>query len=280
MSRTSTERRGQHPVRLGAALLLMLTLLAPPMAQSATSPAANVERASSHPMRYHVALPTGWVAGRAWPVVMVIPDASRDFEGNLQRFVAARGDRPFILVAPEVLSCGGAGSRLPERYSYTRAEWDSLTPAGDHDFDDAGIGAVLADVHARWGGEAKAFLTGWEAGGHTVWAQAFRRPERWLAVAPVTPNYQKRGLTDGTFSIAPERSKLPIREFDCGAPTGDGALALKSVQQQSRQAFADATAHGFAAPQRVVVPNVDHGPLPEIVLGWFSTLMKPARAGR
>jgi GNAT superfamily N-acetyltransferase len=231
-------------------------------------------------MRFHLALPAGWVTGRVWPVVMVIPDASRDFAGNLQRFVAARGDRPFILVAPEVLSCGGAGSRLPERYSYTRAEWDSLSPADDHSFDDAGIAAVLADVHGKWGGDAKAYLTGWEAGGHTVWAQAFRRPERWHAVAPVTPNYQRRGLTDATFSTASERAKLPIHEFDCGAPTGDGALALKSVQQQSRQAFADARAHGFAPPERVVVPKVDHGPLPEPVLAWFSTLMKQARAGR
>ena len=28
-----------------------------------------------------------------------------------------------------------------------------------------------------------AFLTGWEAGGHTVWALALRHPDRWRGVA-------------------------------------------------------------------------------------------------
>jgi hypothetical protein len=52
-------------------------------------------------MRYHLALPAGWTRERTWPVVVVIPDAGREFVPNLQAFVTARGDRPFILVAPE-----------------------------------------------------------------------------------------------------------------------------------------------------------------------------------
>src|SRR5512134_1290620 len=178
---------------------------------AAPRPAAvSLQRAAAHPMRYHLALPAGWTREKAWPVVIVIPDATRDFAGVLQAFVAARGDRPFILVAPEVMSCGGARSRTRDHYSYSPAEWDSISAGDDFAFDDAGLAAVLADVQERWRGEPKAFLTGWEAGGHTVWAQAFRRPERWRAVAPVSPNYQGRGIDSATFSRASERTSLPI----------------------------------------------------------------------
>ena len=156
--------------------------------------AVTVHRASTHPMRYHLSLPTGWSATREWPVLVVIPDAGRGFAANLQAFVAARGDRPYVLVAPEVLSCGGARSRTLDHYTYARAVWDSLQGHDDFAFDDAGVTAVLADVRRQCHGEATAFLSGWEAGGHTVWALTFRHPERWRGVAPVTTNYQRRAL--------------------------------------------------------------------------------------
>jgi dienelactone hydrolase len=266
-------------LRPGPSLLHMLahsgSRFAPGAADAAAAPAVTLHRASTHPMRYHLALPAGWVAGRSWPVVVVVPAADREFAANLDRFVAARGDRAFILVAPEVLTCGGAGSRTLEHYTYTPSEWDSLANGDDYAFDEAGLAAVLADVHRGWGGEPKAFLTGWEAGGHTVWAQAFRHPERWSAVAPVTPNYQRRGLGDKDFSTAPERSKLPIHVFRCGAPSGDAAALVTHIDQQTRQAAADARAHGFAAVTVEVVPGVDHGPLPGVVLAWFDSLARP-----
>jgi hypothetical protein len=225
-------------------------------------------------MRYHLALPAGWTRGRTWPVVVVVPDAGRDFAGNLQAFVAVRGDRPFLLVAPEVMSCGGARSRTANRYSYSPAEWDSIAAGDDFAFDDAGLAAVLADVRERWRGEAKAFLTGWEAGGHTVWAQTLRRPERWRGVAPVSTNYQRRGLDSTTFSRAPGRATLPIRVFRCGAPTGTAVEAIRFCDQQTARAVADARAHGFAPLPVRVVPGADHGPLPGPVLAWFETLLR------
>ena len=226
-------------------------------------------------MRYHVALPHGWSAGRAWPVLVAIPDAGREFEGNLARFVAVRGDRPYILVAPEVLSCGGARSRTRDHYTYTAAEWDSLEGGDDFAFEDEGLAAVLADVHRLWGGESRAFLTGWEAGGHTVWAQAFRHPERWRGVAPVTTNYQQRGVTASTWSSAPERKDLPIQPLRCGAPAGDGAIqAMTFAEQQTARALSDARAHGFAPRPVRVVPGADHGPLAEAVLAWCDSLRR------
>src|SRR4029077_7964926 len=158
-----------------------------------------------------------------------------------------------ILVAPEVLSSGGARSRTADRYAYTPAEWDSLQHVDDFAFEDAGLAAVLADVQHQWHGEPKAFLTGWEAGGHTVWAQAFRRPERWRGVVPVTTNYQRRGLDSATFSRAPERASLPIQPLRCGAPSGDMAQFAASLDQQVEHALEDGRAHGFhPRPVRVV----------------------------
>jgi len=245
---------------------------------AAAAPTITAHQATTHPMRYFVALPDGWTAGRTWPVVVVIADAHRDFADNLKRFVDARGARPFLLVAPEVVTCGGTSGQTSPPHSYTEAEWAQARAPKDHDFDDAGLVAVLADVHAKWGGETRAYLTGWEAGGHTVWAQALRRPERWLAVAPVTPNYQGRGLTPDTFSRAPERATLPIQTFMCGAPRGEIAGFMPQLRQQVDRALADARAHGFAPEPPRDVPDADHGPLPGAVLAWFESLESARKA--
>ena len=254
---------------------LTACLAFPVLALAASVPGpggVSVHRAASHPMRYHLSLPSGWSASAEWPVLVVIPDAGRDFSANLEKFVIARGDRPYILVAPEVLSCGGARSRTADHYSFSRAEWDSLQGGDDFAFEDAGLKSVLADVRRNWRGEPKAFLTGWEAGGHTVWALALRRPEWWRGVAPVTSNYQRRGLDSMSFSRAPERAALPIQPFLCGAPTGEAVRLIPNAVQQTALAVADAREHGFRPGAAVEVPNRDHGPLPEAVLTWCDSL--------
>jgi len=259
---------------LAARALVIACVIAAVVAHAADTP-ITAHRATTHPMRYHVALPNGWAAGRTWPVLVAIPDASRDFAGNLAQFVRARADRPYILVAPEVLSCGGARTRTVDRYTYPPAVWDSLQHGDDFAFEDAGLAAVLADVHRQWGGEPRAFLTGWEAGGHTVWAQAFRHPERWRGVATVTPNYQRRGVTAESFSRARERTTLPIQPFRCGAPTGEDAeLATKFVIDQTALALREGREHGFQPRPVRVVPGADHGPLPEVVFAWCDSLRR------
>src|SRR5262249_26725109 len=97
----------------------------------AAPPVITVHTANPHGMRYTLALPSGRAAPREWPVVVVIPDAAREFAANLEAFVAARGNRPYILVAPEVLTSGGARSRTPDRYTYAPAVWDSLQRIDD-----------------------------------------------------------------------------------------------------------------------------------------------------
>lgn len=260
-----------------AAVIAAAPAASPRAGAAAAPPAITAHQATTHPMRYYVALPIGWSAGRTWPVVVVIDDAHRDFADNLRRFVDARGVKPYLLVAPEVTTCGGTRDQTSPPYTYTDAEWQQARAPKDHDFDDAGLAAMLADVHAKWGGEPRAHLTGWEAGGHTVWAQALRRPERWRAVAPVSPNYQGRGLTAETFSRAAERATLPIQTFVCGAPSGDAAEFMPQLRQQIDRALADARAHGFAPAPVRVVPGVEHGPLPAAVLAWFDSLEQVRR---
>jgi len=256
----------------------LFVLLASSAAASAIALAApgtiTVHTAGSHPMRYHLALPAGWSAKHEWPVLVAIPDAGRAFEENLRVFVAARGDRPYILVAPEVLTCGGARTRTLDHYSYSQAVWDSLQAGDDFAFDDGGIAAVMADVHRMWHGESTAFLTGWEAGGHTVWAITFRHPDRWRGVAPVTTNYQRRGLDAGSFSSAPERMQLPLQVFREGASSGEDADMMKFTEQQTANALADARTHGFTPAPVRVVPGAAHGPLATPVLAWCDSLRR------
>ena len=258
------------PRGLTLALIAVVTVF-PPEAAGSDSP-ITAQQAATHGMRYHLALPHGWTADRPWPVLVVIPDAHRDFAANLARFVSARGQRPYILVAPEVLSCGGARTRTRDRYAYNAAEWSALQDGDDFAFEDAGLGAVLADVAKKWHGEPRAFLTGWEAGGHTVWAQTFRHPERWRGVAPVTTNYQQRGVTASSFSRDAARAALAVQPLFCGVATGDAAEARAFCEKQTAHALADAREHGFAPNSVRVVAGAEHGPLPEAVLAWCDSL--------
>ncbi len=39
----------------------------------------QLKTASTHPMQYYLSLPEHWVAGKRWPVVVVIESAEREF---------------------------------------------------------------------------------------------------------------------------------------------------------------------------------------------------------
>jgi hypothetical protein len=139
-------------------------------------------------MQYYVSLPHGWTAGRKWPVVVVIESANRQFLETLGIFAKARGDKPFILVAPMVTTNGGANYRQAGTYHYSDAVWNRIEQDRCR-FDTDGVAAVVADIRKLFGGEDAYFLTGWEAGGHTVWPLIFQHPETIRAAAPAVTNY-------------------------------------------------------------------------------------------
>jgi hypothetical protein len=245
--------------RLVAAAALLLPALA-----GAAEPELRV--APGHRMQYLVSRPAGWKAGRTYPVVVAIDAAQREFRGNLAAFIAARGDRPFILVAPFVVTGGGARYRESPAYPYQEGDWKAVTDAGPFAFDEAGIRAVLDDVARRDSGEPRAYLTGWEAGGHTVWALTFRHPEWWAGVAPVTTNYLGRWLDDQAFSNDPARARLAVHVLMLDIPE---AAPLRT---QTAEAIRVARAHGFGDVTLAEVRDRPHGPLAPEVMAWFAGL--------
>ena len=224
-------------------------------------------------MQYHLALPAGWTVQKTWPVVVVIPDATRDFSGNAVAFVRARGNQPFILVAPHVLTCGGANYRASDSYHYTDAVWQEAERVGAFRFDSEGIAAVVTDVHQLYGGEDKYFLTGWEAGGHTVWAMIFQHPEALRGAVPVTSNYLGRWTNETNFSKNAARVSLPVRIFFCGVVPDELKAGWNHLHDQTTTAIRDAEAHGFRPIPLTVVEGRPHGPLADEVLAYFSSLL-------
>ncbi len=254
-------------------LVAGLAALLSPLAAAAAPPPVEHRTVAGHPMQYELARPTGWKPGVRYPVVVVIPDAGRDFRGNLQAFVEARGDAPFLLVAPDVLTSGGATLPKP-LFPYDAATWIKAEAAPAFAFDEAGVKAVLAEVEARDGGQPGAFLTGWEAGGHTVWALAFEHPGWWRGVAPVSANYQGRWLS-GPSSPAGE-PRPPLKVFFCDTLTGRDEQGRQFWFKQTAEATDAAVSRGFARPALEVLKGTPHGPQARAVLAWFSSLL-PAR---
>lgn len=261
----------------GVGSLLILGGAVASTAGAAASPPPPVLRtATTHPMKYVVALPEGWASGNAWPVAVLIPDASRDFDGNLAAFERARGSLPYILVAPHVVTSGGTNYRLADSYRYSDADWKRVADDGDWRFDDEGIAAVLADVRKEFGGEDRVFLTGWEAGGHTVWAYAFRHPERLRAAAPVSPNWRGRWVAEPDWSRSPARAALPVKVLFCDRSKTDVPVGWDAWLGQSKEAMAAARAHGFANVSFAEVSGRPHGPLAEDVIAFFEVVRRRA----
>lgn len=227
----------------------------------------TLHKAQHHAMQYYLSLPAGWNTGRSWPVVVSIEDADRDFKRNADTFVKARGDMPFILVIPEVVTNGGPRYREAPGYTYHEADWDEVAKAGDWAFDDQGLAAVLSDVHRLYGGESRYFLTGWEAGAHTVFALAFNHPERLVAVAPVCPNYAARNVS---FSSSKPSLTLSIRVFSGSSDPSWGPG--KPLYVQARRAESEAGAHGMKFTYQTV-RGKGHEPLATQVLEWFDSFL-------
>ena len=252
--------------------------------------------ASSHPIQYYLSLPDGWVASpsqqsprKKWPVVVVIESAERDFLHAAMAFAKARGQRPFILVTPLVVTNGGAGYRSVPTYHYSDQVWDRIQNSGQFTFDMDGINAIMQDVAKQYGGEDKFFVTGFEAGGHTVWGILFNHPEVVRGAALVCPNYLGRwvseeksqkekgkneegGSSSEGISSAAERVGLPIRNFI--GTKDDLCAAGHPIYTQMQRAMSLAEAHGYKNVSLVRVEGKGHERLADEVLDYFSSLLQ------
>jgi hypothetical protein len=257
-----------------------LAVLSLPAFLGAQAPGStSVQRTTAHPMAYHLVLPKTWKPGGSWPVVVAVEAAGMDFPANARAFAAALGDRPWIIVVPHTLTSGPTRYREAEHWVYSPGDWAVAAKAGRWGFDEAGLPAVLADVHARFGGEPRAWLTGWEAGGHTVWGMLLRHPEWWKGVAPVSTNYQGRYLdaensekrcdAPARLSEHGSRKTLPVKVFFCDTLPGPEEAGRQFWFSQTRAAIRVAEAHGFAPIPLEVLKGRPHGPQAEAVLAWF-----------
>jgi hypothetical protein len=237
------------------------------------SDAPQLKTASTHPMQYYLSLPEGWVAGKKWPVVVVIDSAEREFLQAATAFAKAREQRPFILVTPLVVTNGGTNARSVSTYSYSDQVWDRIQNSGPFVFDMDGITAIMQDVTKQYGGDNKYFITGLEAAGHTVWGILFSHPEVVRGAALVCPNYLGRWVDDAHISPAAERGALPIRNL---IGTNDTLCAPGSpIYTQMQKAMSVAEAHGYKNVSLMRVEGKGHERLAETVLAYFSTLNQP-----
>lgn len=239
-----------------------------PLAQAFEPP--QLKTASTHPIQYYISLPEGWTATKKWPVVVVIESADREFMQAATAFAQARGSRPFILVTPLVVTNGGTGYRSVPTYHYSDAVWDRIQNSGAFNFDLDGITAIIHDVAKQYGGEDKYFVTGFEAGGHTVWGILFNHPEVVRGAALVCPNYLGRWIDEQHISSAPERVELPIRNF---IGTKDTLCSPGNpIYTQMQRANTLAGAHGYKNVSLVSVEGKSHERLAAEVLAYFSSL--------
>jgi dienelactone hydrolase len=221
-------------------------------------------------MQYYVSLPDGWSAKKKWPVVVIIESANKEFRGNLDKFIAARGAMPFILVAPMVTTNGGARYREAPEYKYSEADWTKIETQGPCEFDRTGILAVVAEVQKKYAGEEKFFLAGWEAGAHTVWPMIFQYPEKLAAATANSPNYQGRCMDGREYSASPDRAKVPVRVL--GAAGDEFWKPGKPFYTQTAEAMAKLKEKGFINVSDLAVPGNEHGPLAKETLALFDQL--------
>lgn len=249
--------------------LLALGCLSGTFAQTSKPP--ELKTASGHPIQYYLSLPEGWVAGKKYPVVVVIESAEREFLQAATAFAQARQQRPFILVAPLVVTNGGAGYRSVPTYHYSDQVWDRIQASSPFKFDMEGITAIMQDVVKQYGGEDKYFVTGLEAGGHTVWGILFNHPEAVRGAALVCPNYLGRWVDEGHISSAAERTALPIRNL---IGTKDDLCAPgHPIYTQMQKAISVAETHGYKNVSLTRVEGKGHERLADEVLAYFSSLL-------
>jgi hypothetical protein len=151
--------------------------------------------------------------------------------------------------------------------------WDQIQKSGPFSFDYDGITAIMKDVIRDYSGEDKYFITGFEAGGHTVFGVVFNHPEVLRAATLICPNYLGRWVDEQKISSASERKNLPIRNF---VGTRDELCAPgHPIYDQMQRAKRLAEEHGYGNVSIFSVEGKGHERLADEVLAYFASLIKP-----
>jgi poly(3-hydroxybutyrate) depolymerase len=219
-------------------------------------------------MQYYLSLPSGWSAEKTWPVLIALDGSGKTFLDLARAYVTARGDQPFIVITPLILTNGGIDLRGLPNYQYASPVWDEVDRSGRCQFDLDGLDAVIDDVQSLYSGRRGIFLTGFSAGGHLTWAMVLHQPEKLAAAAISAGNYNGRCIDEDKISTNAARVSLPVREF-----LGDQDPGRQGFETQFNRARQLAEQHGYTGVALSIVSG-NHEPLQTAVLTFFATLVR------
>lgn len=222
------------PPLLAAALLLLTPDL------RAADPELKTATMSS--VQYYLSLPKGWEASRTWPMMVTIDGSGHKFQQNIEAFMKARGELPFVIVTPCVNSNGKDPADLKA------------------------ILEIMEEVRKAVNGQPKFFATGFSAGGHVAWQLILLHPELLAAGSPAASNFSARGVDE--VSKAPERVKLPIHAFQGGKDS-----VKKYLDPQWEAALKLATENGYTNLTRTELPEAEHQAFAPQVVAFFASLL-------
>src|ERR1041385_860751 len=185
---------------------------------------AILKTAKSHPMQYYISIPKGWTPTSESPVVILFEEAAKEYKKNIERFMIARGDAPFILVQPIHTNNGNQGRGDATLFPYSKETWAYIDKVGDCQFNADGIDAIFKEVKSEYHTQDKWYVTGFEAGTHMLWWMVFNRRNLVKVAAPVEGNYRGRCIDEKVMASAP-KSPVVIKAFfgdqdDLGRPGG------------------------------------------------------------
>ncbi|MCO5947986.1 hypothetical protein [Mucilaginibacter flavidus] len=221
-------------------------------------------------MQYYVSLPAHWSPAKRWPVIVIAGAADKKFKENTLRFIKVRGQKPFIIVSPVIVTNGNYGRRNPAVYPYSPGTWDKIDEMTDCKFDTDGVIAAVREVKKKYNGDDHFFITGFEAGAHLVWAMVFQHPEMLRAAVPVAGNYTGRCLDNGAFSSDPSKTTLAVKGLVGGLDKVWGPGGAAHVQWENAKRLA--SEHGYKNVSEMVIPGKGHVPLPDAIFLYFSAL--------
>ena len=189
--------------------------------EGGNAPAAPLQMASTHPMRYYLSLPKGWSADRAWPVLLAPSAHYGDRGKNLAMFAAERDRRKaeLIIVQPVVINADRVEAMTEYRGAVAGAikAADAATDGRDEvaraRFDEQGIVAVLKDIRKLYHGEEKVYIAGFSSSTHVAYLMLMNHPELLKGVVINSGGFAGRGVDEAhlPFVNSPERAGIAIK---------------------------------------------------------------------